>query len=130
MNIFTLEIFDSKGEICTFYTVRWMDACFSETDKFFMRYENDRFFQRPLQELASFISKKIGDEMGALEVFLDLKIGTMHFHPQESSKWRIFTLTMAIFHFVCIVYEFQKIWWFCSTGAKKLPIRHRQERQV
>lgn len=69
MNTFALEIFDDQGQVCTFYTVRWQDAALSETDKFFVKYENDSTFQRPLQELAKFISKKIGDEMGALEDF-------------------------------------------------------------
>jgi len=69
MNIFELEIFDDQGEICTFYTVRKCDADFTETDKFFTKYENDIKFQRSIQELAMFISKKIGDEMGASECF-------------------------------------------------------------
>jgi hypothetical protein len=69
MNRFALEIFDDQGQICTFYTVRWEYADDSETDKFFAKYENHSTFQRPLQELARFISSKIGDEMGALEEF-------------------------------------------------------------
>ncbi|MBS1919693.1 MAG: hypothetical protein JST17_05545 [Bacteroidetes bacterium] len=69
MNTFALEIFDDQGRVCTFYTVRWEDAELSETDKFFVKYENDSTLQRPLQELAKFISNKIGDEMGALEYF-------------------------------------------------------------
>jgi hypothetical protein len=69
VNTFAVEIFDDQGQICTFYTVRWEDAEFSETDKFFVKYENNSTFKRPLQELAKFISKKIGDEMGALEDF-------------------------------------------------------------
>ena len=67
MNTFALEIFDDQGQVCTFYTVRWEEADLSETDKFFVKYENDNNFQRPMQELAKFISNKIGDEMGALE---------------------------------------------------------------
>lgn len=69
MNTFALEIFDDQGSVCTFYTVRWEDAGVSETDKFFVKYENDSLFQQSLQELAKFISKKIGDEMGAIESF-------------------------------------------------------------
>ena len=69
MNTFVLETFDDQGKACTFYTVRWEDALYSETDKFFMNYENHSTLQRPLQELAIFISKKMGDEMGALEDF-------------------------------------------------------------
>lgn len=69
MNIFALEIFDDEGSACSFYTVRWEAAKLSETDKFFVKYHNHGTLQRPLQELAKFISKKIGDEMGALEDF-------------------------------------------------------------
>jgi len=69
LNTFALEIFDDQGQVCTFYTVRWVDEELSETDKFFVKYENHSTFQRPLQELAKFITKKIGDEMGALEDF-------------------------------------------------------------
>lgn len=69
MNRFALEIFDDHGNVCTFYTVRWEDAEFSETDKFFQKYENDSSLKRSIQELASFISKKIGNEMGAMEDF-------------------------------------------------------------
>ena len=61
MNTFALEIFDDQGQVCTFYTVRWEESALSETDKFFVKYENDSTLQRPLQELAKFISKKIGD---------------------------------------------------------------------
>jgi len=69
VNTFALEIFDDQGQVCTFYTVRWEDAKLSETDKFFVKYENDNTLKRPLQELAKFISKKVGDEMGALKDF-------------------------------------------------------------
>ena len=70
MNTFALEIFDDLGKQCTFYTVRWEDSELSETDKFFKKkYETGSTFERSIQELAMFISKKIGDEMGALEVF-------------------------------------------------------------
>jgi hypothetical protein len=69
VNTFELEIFDDEGQVCSFYTVRWQDAELSETDKFFIKYENDANLQRPLQELASFISNKIGDEMGAKDYF-------------------------------------------------------------
>lgn len=69
MNTFALEIFDDQGKQCTFYTVRWVDAELSETDKFFVKYENDSTFERPIQELAKFMSKKIGGELGALEDF-------------------------------------------------------------
>lgn len=69
MNIFALEKFDDQGSRCTFYTVRWEDVAWSETDNFFDKYENNTDFERPIQELAVFITRKIGNDMGALEDF-------------------------------------------------------------
>ena len=86
MNIFALEIFDDEGKTCSFYTVRWEDAALSETDKFFVKYENDSHFQRPLQELAKFISKKIGDEMGALEDFFRFENTAQALPPSGTYK--------------------------------------------
>lgn len=86
MNNFALEIFDDLGRICTFYTVRWEDAKLSETDKFFSKYENHSTFQRPIQELAKFISKKIGDEMGALEDFFRFENAAQALPPSGTYK--------------------------------------------
>jgi hypothetical protein len=86
MNIFALEIFDDQGKACTFYTVRWEGAEFSETDKFFQKYEKDTNFQRPMQELAKFISKKIGDEMGALDYFFRFENAAQALPPSRIYK--------------------------------------------
>lgn len=86
MNTFALEIFDDQGQVCTFYTVRWVDEDLSETDKFFEKYENHSTFQRPLQELAEFISKKIGDEMGALEDFFRFENAAQALPPSGTYK--------------------------------------------
>lgn len=86
MNIFALEIFDDQGQVCTFYTVRWEDDEISETDKFFVKYENDSTFQRPMQELAKFISKKIADEMGALEDFFRFENAAQALPPSGTHK--------------------------------------------
>lgn len=125
MNTFALEIFDDQGQVCTFYTVRREDAALSETDKFFVKYENDSTFQRPLQELAKFISIKIGDEMGALEDFFRFENAA-----QALTKWRTFTSILVIFPFAYIVCGFQKPWWCFSTVAKKQPIQHKEAKQV
>jgi len=69
-----------------FYTVRWVDEELSETDKFFVKYENQSTFQRPLQELAKFISKKIGDEMGALEDFFRFENAAQALPPSGTYK--------------------------------------------
>ena len=86
MNTFALEIFDDQGQVCSFYTVRWEGADLSETDKFFVKYENDSTFQRPLQELAKFISNKIGDEMGALEDFFRFENAAQALPPSGTYK--------------------------------------------
>lgn len=69
MNIFALEKYDDQGSRCTFYTVRWEVTDWSETDKFFDKYDSDTNFERPIQELAVFLTKKIGNDAGALEDF-------------------------------------------------------------
>jgi hypothetical protein len=86
VNTFAVEIFDDTGKMCTFYTVRCEDAEISETDKFFVKYENDSTFQRPIQELAKFISKKIGDEMGALEDFFRFENTAQALPPSGTYK--------------------------------------------
>lgn len=86
MNTFVLEIFDNLGQVCTFYTVRWEEAALSETDKFFLKYEKDSTFQRPLQELAKFLSNKIGDEMGALKVFFRFENAAQALPPSGTYK--------------------------------------------
>jgi hypothetical protein len=86
VNTFALEIFDDQGRFCTFYTVQWEGAELSETDKFFEKYENDSTFQLPLQELARFISKKIGDEMGALEDFFRFENAAQALPPSGTYK--------------------------------------------
>ena len=65
MNTFAIEIFDDTGAQCTFYTVRWEDSEFSETDKFFMKFENNSKLATSLQELAKFLSIVIAEEYGA-----------------------------------------------------------------
>ncbi|RZK01774.1 MAG: hypothetical protein EOO46_19275 [Flavobacterium sp.] len=69
MNIFALEKFDDEGHKCTFYTVRLEDARYSETDKFFIKYAKSKKLKKRFQELAVFLTKKIGNEWGALEEF-------------------------------------------------------------
>ncbi len=66
MNTFVLEIWDDEP-LCTFYSVRWDDAHFSETDKFFIKYKDIPRFERPVNELAIFLASFIGQEKGAVE---------------------------------------------------------------
>lgn len=69
MNIFALEKYDDSGNVCTFYTVRWDDSELNETDKFILKYASNNKFKRPLQELATFLTEKIGNSEGALDEF-------------------------------------------------------------
>jgi hypothetical protein len=87
VNTFALEIFDDQGRQCTFYTVRWEDAQLSETDKFFLKYENHVTLGRHVQELAVFITKKIGDEQGAWERFFKFENTAQALPP--SGKYKV-----------------------------------------
>lgn len=86
MNIFALEKFDDQGSLCTFYTVRWEVEEWSETDKFFNKYESDRNFERPIQELAVFLTKKIGNDFGALEDFFRFENAAQALPPSGKHK--------------------------------------------
>lgn len=102
MNIFALEIFDDLGKQCVFYTVRWEDAKLSETDKFFEKYEKDIDFERPIQELAKFITNKIGNELGALEYFFRFE-NTAHALP-PSGKHKVGEVTINYGNFPLRLY--------------------------
>lgn len=86
MNTFALEKFDDQGSRCTFYTVRWEEAEWSETDKFFDKYESDTNFERPIQELAVFLTKKIGNDVGALEDFFRFENTAQALPPSGKHK--------------------------------------------
>ena len=66
MNTFALELFDDEGAMCCFYTVRWETAGKSETEKFFDHHAQISRFERPLQELATFMAVQIGAKHGAI----------------------------------------------------------------
>jgi hypothetical protein len=86
VNIFVLEKFDDRGSCCTFYTVRWEEATLSETDQFFDKYENVANFERPIQELAIFLTKKIGNETGALMDFFRFENTAQALPPSGKHK--------------------------------------------
>lgn len=87
MNIFALEKFDDQGSRCTFYTVRMETETLSETDTFFEKYDSDATFERPIQELAVFLTKKIGNDVGALEDFFRFE-NSAHALP-PSGKFKV-----------------------------------------
>lgn len=86
MNIFDLEIFDDQGKACTFYTVRWQGAEFSETDKFFQKFRYDKQLKHSIRELASFLKVVIGDEYGALEDFFRFENTAQAIPPSGTYK--------------------------------------------
>lgn len=97
MNIFALEKFDDQGSRCTFYTVRWTEVEWSETDKFFNKYDSDINFERPIQELAVFLTKKIGNEVGALEDFFRFENTAQALPPSGKHKVGEITLNYGNF---------------------------------
>lgn len=68
---FALEIWNDEAEKATFYTVRWEDSEYSETDKFLLRMQEDSEIKRPLQELLYLITEVIGNTYGANEAFFN-----------------------------------------------------------
>lgn len=75
MNTFALEIWYDEGNICTFYTVRFIseeDDTPSETDKFFDKYAvPEHQFEDEAFQLFRLITESIGNKYGAIDDFFD-----------------------------------------------------------
>lgn len=72
MNTFELTIWDDESRYCTFYTVRLEENEETETDKFFLRYEDAATeFHDSANVLLSLIYDVIGDKYGAIDDFFD-----------------------------------------------------------
>lgn len=97
MNTFALEIFDDEGSRCSFYTVRWDETDASETEKFFKKYATKKNFERPIQELSVFITKKIGNETGALEDFFKFENTAQALPPTGRHKIEELTINYGDF---------------------------------
>jgi hypothetical protein len=69
MRTFGIEIWDDEGKLTTFYTIRKPHQADTETDKFFLKFENDAKYRADAQALVTFILQSIGDELGAREEF-------------------------------------------------------------
>lgn len=69
MNNFNLEVYWSKGVVCTFYTVRWNGEDTDETNKFFERFLKDDSTSIYAEELLYLLFEKIGNEVGARNEF-------------------------------------------------------------
>lgn len=66
MNNFKLEIWDDEASLCTFYTVKWLDAELSETEKFFQKYENIPEYFDAINEMMDYVINIIGEKYGAI----------------------------------------------------------------
>lgn len=69
MSNFTLEIFDDESPKCSFYTVRYLDAEFSETERFILKFREDERLKPSLMELMNLIVLAIGGKYGARDEF-------------------------------------------------------------
>jgi len=87
VNNFVIEIWDDEGNACIFYTVRWEDAQYSETDKFFIKYGDDNHkYHKEARELAYLISEVIGNRYGAIDDFIDRVKNKGHALPPKPKK--------------------------------------------
>ncbi|WP_416441563.1 hypothetical protein [Phnomibacter sp. MR] len=88
MNTFDLEIWDDEGEKCTFYTVRKEGASLTETDKFFLRYENESHeYNWHANLLLRMVLHGIGNKHGATDDFFDRYENHAQALPPKPKKW-------------------------------------------
>lgn len=84
MSNFTLEIFDDESPKCSFYTVRYIDAEFSETEQFILKFREDEKLKPSLIELMNLVVLAIGKKYGAKDAFLDLKDKHKLYHQSRA----------------------------------------------
>ena len=84
MNNFVLETWDDEGQACTFYTVKWEDAQYSETDKFLLKYGDkaNEYYEQTL-ELVRLLTESIGNRYGATDDFIDRTKNKAHALPPK-----------------------------------------------
>ena len=105
MNIFAIETFDDTGTHCTLYTVRWDDCETSETDKFFLKFEDHEEFGESLMEMATFLNMVIANEYGALDDFFRFENAAQALPPK--GKYQIGELHVNFFNFPLRLYCFK-----------------------
>lgn len=72
MNRFELQIWDDECRRCSFYTVLKDGAQYSETDKFFLRFEDEENeFHEESNIILRLIQRSIGEKYGAVIDFFD-----------------------------------------------------------
>jgi hypothetical protein len=92
VNSFELNIWDNEGAKCTFYTVQWDGAEYSETDKFFLKFENSEFSEE-LQMLLRYLTQSIGNKYGADKKFFNRNENQVFGLPHHG-KFRIEDLSL------------------------------------
>lgn len=91
MNTFAIELWYDEGNMCTFYTVRYVnevDENLSETDKFFDKYANqDHIYYEQSLQLVRLITESIGNRYGATNDFFDRVENNAQALPPKPKKW-------------------------------------------
>lgn len=75
MNTFELEIWDDESSLCTYYTVRKLAdedvVALSETEKFFVKYENEEEYTDSVSQLLVLLLEVIGEKYGAEDIYFN-----------------------------------------------------------
>jgi hypothetical protein len=75
VNTFELEIWDDESSLCTFYTVRNLSdddtPTDSETEKFFLKFENVEEYADSARRLLILLFEVIGEKYGAEDVYFN-----------------------------------------------------------
>ena len=123
MNNFALEIFDDEGQICTFYTVRWVEEEISETEKFYNRYKDNSRLIEYLQQLSKFIVNTIGNEYGAIEYFFRHENNAMALPPKRQFEIDEVTINYRNFPLRLYCLRMNKNLVILFNGARKTSQR-------
>lgn len=69
MRIFGVETWDDEGQLTSFYTIRKDGAEESETDAFFLKFDQDPKYGAAARSLATFLLEIMGDLEGAKKAY-------------------------------------------------------------
>lgn len=92
MNSFVLKIWDDETSLVTFYTVHRAGEAESETDQFYLKFQNHPQYGDALQELNALLFDTMGEEFGASKYFFSRHENAATALPP--SKVRIYELTL------------------------------------
>ena len=86
--MFAVEKWFDEGELCCFYTVRFDGNSETETDLFFLKYENEnKPYNREANELLHLITHSIGNIYGATNDFFDRSKNKAQALPPKPKRW-------------------------------------------